>query len=455
MTSQNSAHIRNEDPDISRYGLPAQRGAQALANLVDEVVWYDRSAFLAASCDGVVPGLVAKLRRHHHGGQKDETESLPCVSPLKHRVAVTFAPEDDSAERPWEYDPSAALLAPERSVVAESANKITAIRLFEEADVQTPPSLVIPQHITVNPQVIVDRLGATKLVVQRAPNNLIGRGTKLVTSQAELAAVLADWPAEPLKISRYQPGLPVTVSGCVASDVTLVSSISQQLIGSPELGAQWGTHCGNQLLTEADLPVDVLQECQQATHKVGTWLRIRGFRGVFGIDAVVDKDGHVWVIEINPRFQTVVSLVHAAELAAGLFPLLGVHVLANHIPLIPLLDTRSDSAITPMLSQLVLHFKTSGRVACLPTTGCYRLDGAGALIPVPARTLTELSDDEAMVWAHAAQEDYVEAGDEAVLIQFGHRTALVSEQPQLNPSAMAWIRALFPKVDSSTGAFSR
>lgn len=362
-------------------------------------------------------------------------------------MAVTFAPEDDNGERPWESDPSAPLLAPSRSVAARVADKIAAVSVFRDAGVGAPPSVVIGPGAGVVPVEVSAWVGGGGAVVQRAANNLVGRGTRLVRTPAELASAVADWPGEPLKVSPHVPGLPVTVSGCVGRDATVVSRVSQQLVGIAALGAGWGAHCGNQLLGVGDVPPGALTRCLRMCHAIGERLRGQGFRGVFGIDAVLDAAGRPWVIEINPRFQTVVSLVHAAEVADGLLPLLGVHVLANLTDLAPLLTAVDHGTSACTSSQLVLHFTRAGRAGPPPETGCYRVDSSGALSRVPDRPLPRLARDEALVWAHATEGDRVDSGDEAVLVQFGHRVATVEHPPRLDPGVGAWLAALRPTVE--------
>jgi hypothetical protein len=65
---------------------------------------------------------------------------------------------------------------------------------------------------------------AGRLVVQRRVNNLSGKGTRLVTCQEELDATLDGWRGEQLRVPHFLPGIPLTVSGCVAGDATIAST---------------------------------------------------------------------------------------------------------------------------------------------------------------------------------------------------------------------------------------
>lgn len=422
------------------WGVALEQGQAALAVCADDIVWYDRSPFIAASCGAALPIVIARPRRC------DRLTESARPAPGRRRVAVTFAPEHDVGEPPWEREPEVPLLAADHDLVHRLADKIAAIGLCRSLDVASPHAVVVPGRDRPTAADICARLGTDDLVVQRAPNNLIGRGTVRVGGAAELTSALVAWAGEPLKVSRFQPGLPVTVSGCVGADTTVASMVSQQLVGLAELAAGWGTHCGNQLLRPADLGASVYRSCRAMCHTIGEGLREEGYRGVFGIDAVVGPDGRVWFIEINPRFQTVVSLVQAAEVANGLLPMLGLHVLAHRTGLRPLL--RPSDVVTPeqTAAQMVVHFPRSGQVSRVPESGSYRLGTESQLIRTADRQVLDLADDEALVWAHAYPGDQVTAGDEAVLLQFNRRIATVADPPVLHDEARRWLAAVGPEV---------
>lgn len=277
--------------------------------------------------------------------------------------------------------------------------------------------------------------GGRPIVVQRRVNNLTGKGTRLVTGHEELRLALRDWRGERLRVSAYLPGVPLTVSGCVTGDATVASAVSHQLVGLPGLTRFWGAHCGNQLVGDNELGAGVGAQCRRVCQRVGDQLGELGFRGAFGLDLVATSDGTVVAIEINPRFQTVVSLVQAQETAAGLLPMLGTHALALLLPAVPVRRVRT-AALT--LSQLVVPATRPGVLEAVADSGCYRLD-AGELRPLGMRQLTELRPGEALVWRHALPGDRVRPGEELVLVQLPHRAAGITERPTLDPDAQAWV----------------
>ncbi len=141
----------------------------------------------------------------------------------------------------------------------------------------------------------------------------------MVSSLAQLAARLDACAGEWLRIARYVHGLPVTVTACIMPEETIVSALSHQLVGVMGLGASWGAHCGNQLVHPDELAPGAAEQIGGIAQRVGDVMRSRGYRGTFGLDLIVDAQGDAFAIEINPRFQTVVSLVQAQGCGPGLF----------------------------------------------------------------------------------------------------------------------------------------
>ncbi|MEV4922890.1 aminotransferase class V-fold PLP-dependent enzyme [Streptomyces roseoverticillatus] len=428
-------------------GVDAETGLRLLAGLVDEVVWLDHCPAVSASFQPAP----AWLRHEPVSAWQPLPEPPPGRQPSPpdpRRVCVSFAPEHGDNARTWARRHGYRLLAPDGGVTARAADKISATRLFAEAGVPVPPFQVIPA---------TDREPAEaywsgrwqQAVAQRAENNLIGRGTVLVDGPSDLRACLDAWPDEPVKLSRFSPGISLTVTACAGPDRTVVSAVSHQLVGLPELAASWGAHCGNQLVGPDDLPEGLYGQARAAAYHVGEVLRGHGFRGVFGLD-LVEEDGRLLAVEVNPRFQTVVSLVQAAEGAAGLLPALGLHVLSFLLPALP---SPAAGRLPPGLrhSQLVVHARTDAVVRHLPSTGRYRRDGRTVRGPLHGPpVVSRLADDEALWWA-VARSGPVAAGQELALVQFPRPVAGLLPRPRLRPGATAWIAALAPDAERERG----
>lgn len=286
-------------------------------------------------------------------------------------------------------------------------------------------------------------LAVRKAVLQIPQNDLTGTGTRLVADAAQLAAELTDWEGHPVKLAAFVQGLPITVSGVVLSDdLALASGISMQLVGYPELTPVWAAHCGNQLLDDAQLAAGAGLAARETCRRLGTALGRSGFRGMFGIDAVVTDAGVVVVLEINARVQSVTSLVNSAELASGLLPSPLLHVLAFAAAPRPRSFPRFAGPVPPF-GQLVVGALQTGWVRTAPPTGRYQLTGPDA---APVRVggtapLGTLGPDQALVWAFAEGGGRVREADRLFVIQTPGPVASCPDGA-LTATARAWLAAL-------------
>jgi ATP-grasp domain len=357
-------------------------------------------------------------------------------------VAIAF--EADDATVAWAKEAGLLLLLPPRAVVDAVADKIKLLDLAAAAGVATPRATVAADARPEDAAHLWRRAGGGPLVAQLRRNNLTGAGTRPVGSQDELRECLAAWRGEEVKLAEFVDGLPLTVSGCVGPDRTLVSGISHQLVGYPRLTAVWGAHCGNQLLDDDDLPPGAARACRQMAAAIGEQLRGGGFRGMFGLDLLADA-GRVLAVEINPRIQSVTSLLNVAEVEAGLLPAPGAHVLSYLLDRLP--EPRCAPGPVPPLSQLVLYARRGGALLTGPPAGRLRLSD-GALLPAAGcqDQLSDLASDEALLWPFAGPGDVVRPGDRLVVVQFTGRAAPVSTERRLHERAMRWLDAVEARV---------
>jgi len=407
-------------------GVPLDEGTSLLRRHAPELTWQDRSPFLGAVAAPVIPWL----RFAHRDHRREADAEFPANLRAPAGFAVSFAPEDGIGAHAWAAAAGLRLLAADAAAVAVAADKITSLALFERAGVDIPRTWVVANDLPAT--------ATGSLVVQRRANNLTGKGTRLVTTQQQLDDVLREWSGETLRVSTYVPGVPVTVSGCVTRHGTMVSALSHQLIGISSLTPYWGAHCGNQLIAEGDLPAGAAARCRGVCAAVGDQLEKLGFLGAFGLDLLVATDGAVLAIEINPRFQTVVSLVQAQERAAGLLPTLGTHVLASLLPSVTVEEVRTPCL---KLSQLVVTAERAGVLRDGITSGLHRLED-GQPHRLGTGDLVTLRPGEALLWAHAHPGDPVRAGEELVLLQLPGPAASVHANPELTAEARQWIQAV-------------
>jgi hypothetical protein len=114
------------------------------------------------------------------------------------------------------------------------------------------------------------------------------------------------WPDEDEAFVSVAPfidgAVPVNVSAVVWQDGVTVHPASVQLIGVPGCTTRRFGYCGNDFAAVSELGRDVLDGIDAAVHRIGAWLRDRGYIGAFGADFLV-RNGVPLFTEVNPRFQ--------------------------------------------------------------------------------------------------------------------------------------------------------
>jgi hypothetical protein len=410
-------------------GVSHELGYRLLSGYTTEVWWLARSRFLCAGCEAAVPGL-----RFHRIG--DVGSDLPPATGS--RVVIGFQASDDLFA--WASEHGATVVMPAPALTRRLSDKTQLAALAAESGVPVPRSVVGRRIGPQDADELWRRLGASRAVVQLSENDLTGAGTRYVDGPRPLAECLGSWTGRDVKLAEYVTGIPLTVSGIVLPGVVTASGISYQLVGYERLTSQWGGHCGNQLLDDALLPPRVGQCCRDACRRIGQVLGTRGVLGRFGLDLLATETGVV-VLELNPRVQSVTSLLNAAEVAAGLLPSPGLHVLAFVSDEPPALV--EDRFTVPTYGQLVRSSRAAGRTEALPASGVYELAGSGRCrwVGQVDHPLGTLHDDQALVWAMTSLGTTVRQNDRVYLVQTP--VPIVSwTDGALTKQATTWLTAL-------------
>lgn len=129
-----------------------------------------------------------------------------------------------------------------------------------------------------------------------------GEGTLFVDSEEKVSELKETFPERPMRKTDFVDGEMFTVNAVAAGDKTLLGNISYQITGLAPFTdnpfATVGNDWGFAAQTLSDEQKSVIAD--MAT-KIGEKLRTDGWKGLFGIDVIRDKQGNIFLIEINAR----------------------------------------------------------------------------------------------------------------------------------------------------------
>lgn len=161
----------------------------------------------------------------------------------------------------------------------------------------------------------------SRFVVQLA-RGASGSGTAFVASEADFIAAGERFGSALVHAAPDLGDLSININALALKDGVIVSCPSVQLSGLSMLGSERGMYCGNDFIAARDLPVPVVRDVVEQTAQIGTWIASLGFRGLFGLDFVVDcSNSKAYAVDLNPRWQGSTTPLSLAEAKAGRMPL--------------------------------------------------------------------------------------------------------------------------------------
>ena len=242
--------------------------------------------------------------------------------------------------------------APKAALRHEFDDKIMAMRLFRKLGLPTLVSHVISKKDWSR------ILPSSFPVVIKIPNASSGHGTFLVSTADEFICVVEQWlPTCDLLCEPFVNGYSLNINAVAFGSSVVCAPASVQLIGLPVCGSGRFLYCGNDFAAALELPIDVRSQCKASAEKIGAAMAARGYRGVFGVDCIVNDAGVVIPIEINARFQNSTALLNRLLSDSGMPTLAEVHVAACLGEKPPVDDL---SACKLLFSQIVVHAQHSG-----------------------------------------------------------------------------------------------
>jgi len=167
---------------------------------------------------------------------------------------------------------------------------------------------------------IASEMGSS-FVAQRA-RGVSGSGTAFIGCEEDYRRAGSRFGDAPVWIARDLGRLSLNINALACASGTVVSYPSVQLEGLSIVNASRGMYCGNDYLATADLPRQTVNGVIEQTRHIGKWLGSLGYRGLFGLDFVLDQaSGLAYAVDLNPRWQGSTVPLTLAECKAGRLPL--------------------------------------------------------------------------------------------------------------------------------------
>jgi hypothetical protein len=131
-----------------------------------------------------------------------------------------------------------------------------------------------------------------------------------------------------VNVTKFIEGEAASITGCATRYGVVTSLLQKQIMDQPELvglhgrsgvwlGHDWYMRFSDKEQLRAE------KECQ----KWGEYIYKQGYRGIYGLDVVVDKEGKMWPIECNSRYMGAFPVYTMMQLERGEMPIDVWHLL--------------------------------------------------------------------------------------------------------------------------------
>lgn len=153
-----------------------------------------------------------------------------------------------------------------------------------------------------------------------------GKTTFLIKSENEFQNLYKRYPETVVKVSKFLEGFSVLNNCCIYQDKILVSPPAVQISAINKLYPNPFVTCGRQWPAKF-ISAEQGEKISGISHKVGSIMQKKGYKGFFGLDFLVEKaTGKIYLSEINARLTASSSFFTKLELGCGKIPLMLYHL---------------------------------------------------------------------------------------------------------------------------------
>ena len=208
-----------------------------------------------------------------------------------------------------------------------------------------------------------------------------GSGTVFVKDEKDLDILKEKFPQREVRVAEFVHGVAYTFNAVVGSKGIYCGGLSRQITGVPELTINEGGTVGNDFYYRAELIKGIDQIIKDA-NLIGQSMQSAGYRGLFGLDIIIEPDGGHKIIEINARQPASIPFFTKIQIQNGQIPLSMIHIAEfSGIPYNIDPVKYSAEAMAPMeFSQIFVRSFKNYTLEFPLKSGIYRLQGDNAAI---------------------------------------------------------------------------
>jgi len=219
-------------------------------------------------------------------------------------------------------------------------DKIKFRKILQEIGVTVPPGKIASLD-ELHYGHLMNNYG-TPFVIQH-PTKGGGKGTFFINNQDDFEHALEKLkaktdpeeekeitPPTEVIISQFIQGSSPSMTGCVTKHGILSTNLQHQILDipqlySPEKGS--GLFCGHDW-TVSRFNQETNDQAYQYVEKIGQYFKEQGYKGIFGLDFVMDKkSGQLYTVECNPRLLGSYPTLNMAQLLNDEPPIVAFHTL--------------------------------------------------------------------------------------------------------------------------------
>ncbi|OGM33287.1 hypothetical protein A3D00_00165 [Candidatus Woesebacteria bacterium RIFCSPHIGHO2_02_FULL_38_9] len=234
-----------------------------------------------------------------------------------------------------------------RSLGENFENKKNFKEIIKEVGLEPIPGESIPiENLTEEKLGLYQKtFGQEKLVIQLAemtygggsgtvfiddPRDLISFNEKVLKIRKSLEGKKKK--IETVNVAPYITGISSSIACCATKYGVLVGPIQTQIIDIAEVGTQLPGRNGNFAGHDWSFkhhPEKVQTEATKIAQRFGEYIYNKGYKGIFGLDLIIDEKGYVWPVECNPRYTDAFPLISMLQMEKGLVPFDVFHCLEH------------------------------------------------------------------------------------------------------------------------------